>query len=158
MCMWWIDSFILFYIIFIYIFFFFFFFQAEDGIRDVRTWLEFRRVLFRSSWFIATGASSVSTCGNKSTDKLFTGKYSVTGQRIWRHGVTLRWSITFSKSCDLFFVCTLVRSISFKTISHLHPASSFSSRWNRFLTDDLFTHEIKTTHTACSHVWGLVSS
>ena len=27
---------------------FFFFFQAEDGIRDVRTWLEFRRVLFRS--------------------------------------------------------------------------------------------------------------
>ena len=28
--------------------FFFFFFQAEDGIRDVRTWLEFRRVLFRS--------------------------------------------------------------------------------------------------------------
>ena len=25
-----------------------FFFQAEDGIRDVRTWLEFRRVLFRS--------------------------------------------------------------------------------------------------------------
>ena len=26
----------------------FFFFQAEDGIRDVRTWLEFRRVLFRS--------------------------------------------------------------------------------------------------------------
>ena len=24
-----------------------FFFQAEDGIRDVRTWLEFRRVLFR---------------------------------------------------------------------------------------------------------------
>ena len=28
---------------------FFFFFQAEDGIRDVRTWLEFRRVLFRSS-------------------------------------------------------------------------------------------------------------
>ena len=27
---------------------FVFFFQAEDGIRDVRTWLEFRRVLFRS--------------------------------------------------------------------------------------------------------------
>ena len=27
----------------------FFFFQAEDGIRDVRTWLEFRRVLFRST-------------------------------------------------------------------------------------------------------------
>ena len=26
-----------------------FFFQAEDGIRDVRTWLEFRRVLFRSA-------------------------------------------------------------------------------------------------------------
>ena len=25
-----------------------FFFQAEDGIRDVRTGLEFRRVLFRS--------------------------------------------------------------------------------------------------------------
>ena len=30
------------------VFSFFFFFQAEDGIRDVRTWLEFRRVLFRS--------------------------------------------------------------------------------------------------------------
>ena len=29
--------------------FFFFFFQAEDGIRDSDMWLEFRRVLFRSS-------------------------------------------------------------------------------------------------------------
>ena len=28
---------------------FFFFFQAEDGIRDRFTWLEFRRVLFRSN-------------------------------------------------------------------------------------------------------------
>ena len=28
--------------------FFVFFFQAEDGIRDRFTWLEFRRVLFRS--------------------------------------------------------------------------------------------------------------
>ena len=35
-------------IIIYYLLFFFFFFQAEDGIRDVRTWLEFRRVLFRS--------------------------------------------------------------------------------------------------------------
>ena len=26
----------------------FFFFQAEDGIRDISVWLEFRRVLFRS--------------------------------------------------------------------------------------------------------------
>ena len=30
------------------VFFCFFFFQAEDGIRDRFTWLEFRRVLFRS--------------------------------------------------------------------------------------------------------------
>ena len=36
---------------------FFFFFQAEDGIRDISVWLEFRRVLFRSllisAYFIA---------------------------------------------------------------------------------------------------------
>src|SRR5881398_4203415 len=31
--------------------FFFFFFQAEDGIRDVKRRLEFRRVLFRSLVF-----------------------------------------------------------------------------------------------------------
>ena len=37
----------------------FFFFQAEDGIRDVRTWLEFRRVLFRSQY---DGPSYCSQC------------------------------------------------------------------------------------------------
>ena len=35
-----------------------FFFQAEGGIRDVRTWLEFRRVLFRSQWSWLTGVPS----------------------------------------------------------------------------------------------------
>ena len=41
----------------------FFFFQAEDGIRDVRTWLEFRRVLFRSlpRWQVSCVGSLVST-------------------------------------------------------------------------------------------------
>src|SRR5439155_17590722 len=34
-----------------------FFFQAEDGIRD-RSWLEFRRVLFRSRFFWRTGCVS----------------------------------------------------------------------------------------------------
>ena len=33
-----------------YHFYLFFFFQAEDGIRDKETWLEFRRVLFRSTY------------------------------------------------------------------------------------------------------------
>ena len=34
---------------FFFVVFFFFFFQAEDGIRYKATWLEFRRVLFRST-------------------------------------------------------------------------------------------------------------
>ena len=63
--------------------FFFFFFQAEDGIRDVRTWLEFRRVLFRSvlselmllSFFsrMAVSSSRLATYRLISTDFLFTG-------------------------------------------------------------------------------------
>ena len=41
--------FFFFYFLFLFFFyFFFFFFQAEDGIRDISVWLEFRRVLFRS--------------------------------------------------------------------------------------------------------------
>ena len=43
-----LSSFVFSIVCFFFVFFFFFFFQAEDGIRDVRTWLEFRRVLFRS--------------------------------------------------------------------------------------------------------------
>ena len=42
--------FFFFFFLFLFFFFFsfFFFFQAEDGIRDISVWLEFRRVLFRS--------------------------------------------------------------------------------------------------------------
>ena len=40
---------IFYFFFFIFYFLFFFFFQAEDGIRDKATWLEFRRVLFRSA-------------------------------------------------------------------------------------------------------------
>ena len=47
----WYKSFFIFFIFFFFFFLylFFFFFQAEDGIRDRDGWLEFRRVLFRSS-------------------------------------------------------------------------------------------------------------
>ena len=37
----------------LFLFFFVFFFQAEDGIRDCWLWLEFRRVLFRSTAVLA---------------------------------------------------------------------------------------------------------
>src|ERR1043165_10045746 len=45
----------------------FFFFQAEDGIREKATWLEFRRVLFRSRTLASPSSTSniasVSTSG-----------------------------------------------------------------------------------------------
>ena len=47
-CMSVVNVLFLFFFFFVICFFFFFFFQAEDGIRDRFTWLEFRRVLFRS--------------------------------------------------------------------------------------------------------------
>ena len=49
----------------------FFFFQAEDGIRDVRTWLEFRRVLFRS-WSCHLPSSPSLLCNRSRAIRLLT--------------------------------------------------------------------------------------
>ena len=44
---------------FYFFLFFVFFFQAEDGIRDISVWLEFRRVLFRSSKWVGEAEQNI---------------------------------------------------------------------------------------------------
>ena len=60
--------------LFLFFFLFFsFFFQAEDGIRDRFTWLEFRRVLFRSSSSQTGVRSTCRLCNSKTSN---CGKWS----------------------------------------------------------------------------------
>ena len=59
------------YCVFVSRVFLFFFFQAEDGIRDRFTWLEFRRVLFRSNITIQGEAETFDILPGEITDTSF---------------------------------------------------------------------------------------